>query len=72
MRLVSFTNSRASLSLSTRQSIFCINSSNASRCVSIHKSIVSATTNFGRSICASTCICNCGEMFARNTYGVVL
>ena len=72
MRLVCFVNSRASLSLSTRQSILRNNSTSASRCVSIHRSIVSATTNFGLATCASTCIWSCGEMLARNTYGVPL
>ena len=60
---------RASESFKVSRSTEAITSISGSRAVLIHKSIVSAATKRGASICSSTCSCSAGEMLARNRKG---
>src|SRR5205809_4565353 len=70
IRLVSFVISRASLSFRIRRSTRRSNASRSALAFSIQRSIVSATTKRGRSICSSTCICSEGAILASRTKSV--
>src|SRR5437773_5047288 len=70
MRLVSFVISRASLSFKIRRLTRRSSASRSGLAVSIHRSMVSATTKRGRFIWSSTCACSDGAMLASKTKSV--